>query len=178
MRRRLQSAAKGPDISRTQRFTRFLASFSNERFASEDMTAFSGQSLREDAWWHQEVGHGRYQARHHERIQRIGHHQRVQDPTINLQHPQSIFVHQDSPLSKLQLDDVSAGHGSRGHDPQCKTRAQLRSAEYSERTSGLGCGRFGQRGASFHDKATTPARRVTLHPRLRKLIASFEMSTL
>jgi len=100
VRRRLQSAAKGPDISRTQRFTRFLASFTNERFASEDMTAFSGQSLRGDAWWHQEVGHGRYQARHHERIQRIGRHKRVQDPTINLQHPQSIFVHHDSPLSK------------------------------------------------------------------------------
>ena len=35
----LQSAAKGPDISRTLWFTRFLASFSTERFASEDMTA-------------------------------------------------------------------------------------------------------------------------------------------
>ena len=34
---------------------------------------------------------------------------------------------------------------------------------------------FDQRGASFHDKATTLARRVTLHPRLWKLIASFEM---
>ena len=169
---------KGRTSRGLKRFTRFLASFSNERFASEDMTAFSGQRLREDAWWHQEVGHGRYQARHHERIQRIGHHQRVQDPTINLQHPQSIFVHQDSPLSKLQLDDVCAGHGSRRHDPHCKTRAQLRSAEYSERTPGPGCRRFGQRGAFFHDKATTPARRVTLHPRLRKLIASFEISTL
>ena len=31
---------------------------------------------------------------------------------------------------------VFVGHGRRGHDPRCKTPALLRSAEYSERTSG------------------------------------------
>ena len=63
----------------------------------------SGQSLREDAW-HQEVGHGRYQALHLEGIQHVGGHKRGQDLITNLQRPRSIYVHQDSSLPKIACE--------------------------------------------------------------------------
>ena len=80
-------------------------SLRRDKTFTEDATA-SPAKVREDAW-HQEVGHGRYQALHLEGIQHVGGHKRGQDLITNLQRPRSIYVHQDSSLPKLHVKSES-----------------------------------------------------------------------